>query len=378
MIRALRVAGTIGLWAIGLAGLAGAALWALAQFGVAQPLVVVSESMRPALRTGDLVLAVRVPVTELAPGDIVSVARDDASRFITHRVVRAEQSGPNSSWSLVLKGDANPIADPEPYSIGSHALKVVWSAPLGLPTGGLVAAEDDAHAATAHRPPLLALTDAAWTDVVHAVVALTSPVAGPAPYAIATSTAWDRVSGTSGAVCPDGSVIEYAWAPSGGWVSQTGGGDAPAIELVFGWNQYVTLHTQARCWQDGRVSDWVPASNNGVGHGIWVPYVSDTSGYTNASTRRFEAHFGCPAWTTSAVTWIGVRRSGSSPTTALWSTAGTDLVVHWSGTMGNGSVWMAVSCTGPWGTITRDATHLFGPGCVPTITVAICTDYYRG
>ena len=361
MIRALRVAATIGLWALAALGLVGATVWVLAQFGVAQPLVVVSESMRPALRAGDLVLAVRVPVDALVPGDVVSVARDEESRFITHRLLHATPVAQDDGWELVLKGDANPVADPKSYAVGRHTLKVVWTAPFRVPLGTIGAA-----------------AEAAWSDVVHAVLDVTSPIAGPPPYAITTTTAWNALHGTSNALCHDGATIEYDWAPSGSWVALDGGGDQSWLDAVFTWDQQVTLATSARCWQDGRVSDWVPATNNGVSHGIRRPYVSGWSGYTNAPARRFEAHFQCPPGTTSALTRIGVRRNGSAPSTVLWSTAGTSLVAHWSGTMGNGSVWMAVACTGPWGVANTDATHHFGPGCVPTITVAICTNYYRG
>jgi len=362
VIRAVRVAATIGIWALAAAGLLGAAVWVLAQFGVVQPLVVVSESMRPALRTGDIVVAVRVPVASLAPGDIVSVARDDTARFITHRLVAAVPAS-GTDWSLMLKGDANPVADPAAYPVGGEVLKVVWRAPLRLPLGAAA---------------VLGRAEAAWSDVVHAMLELRTPVPGPAPYAITTTAEWNGFAGISTAICPDGAKIEYDWAPTGSWTGVDGGGDSAAIDVAFTWDQHVALHTNARCHLDGRVSDWVPASNNGVTHGIRWPYVSGWSGYTDAPSRRFEAHFECPAGTTGSVVRIGLRRSGSSPTTALWSAPGSHLVVNWSGTMGNGSVAMHVACSGPWGVASTFASHEFGPGCVPTILVAICTDYYLG
>ncbi len=362
MIRALRVAATIGLWALATAGLLGATLWVLAQLGIAQPLVVVSESMRPALRTGDVVLAVRVPVAELVPGDVVSVARDRESRFVTHRLVEAVP-GPGDDWSLVLQGDANPVADPTPYRVGGHALKVVWRSPVRLPVAAAAA---------------LGRAESAWTDVVRARVDVATPVPGPVPFAIATSTEWNRLVGTSGAACRESATIEHDWSPSGAWTSLAGGGDSAVLDATFTWDQQVTLRTRARCHEDGRASDWVSASNDGVSHGVRWPYLSGLSGYTDAPSRRFEMHVACPAGTTSATTFLGVRRSGSSPTTALWSASGSHLVAHWSGTMGNGSVWMATDCAGPWGVARVEDVHRFGPGCVPTITVAICTDYFRG
>lgn len=362
MIRAARIGATIGLGALAILGLAGAIIWVLAQFGVVQPLIVVSESMRPALRAGDLILTVSVPVEELVPGDVVSVARDEEARFVTHRVVETRRE-PRGDWTLVLKGDANPIADPAPYSVGDRALKVVWTSPLRLPLA---------------RPDVVGAARASWADVVHAFLPLATPMPGPEPYAIATSTEWDRISGVSGAVCPPGTEIEHEWAPAGQWISLDGGGSSDAIQAVFGWDQRVELHAFARCHADGRVSDWVPATNNGVAHGIRRPYASGLSGYTDAATRRFEAHFECPAGTTASTVRIGLRRDGSSPTTALWTAPGSHLVVNWSGAMGNGSVAMDVACTGPWGVVTGFNSHEFGPGCVPNLLVAICTDYYLG
>src|SRR5690606_28236675 len=117
------------------------------------------------------------------------------------------------------KGDANPIADPEPYRVSSHALKVVWTAPIRVPLATVGAA-----------------AAAAWTDVVHAALDLSTPVPGPLPYGITTTTTWNSIHGTSGAACPDGATIEYDWASSGGWLALDGGGDRSWLDAVFTWN----------------------------------------------------------------------------------------------------------------------------------------------
>jgi signal peptidase I len=82
-------------------------------FGLS-PLVFRSDSMSPAIATGDVAIARSVSAAELAPGDIVSVSRPDGTR-ITHRVVSIDSRVGNSA-TMTLRGDANSINDPEPYT----------------------------------------------------------------------------------------------------------------------------------------------------------------------------------------------------------------------------------------------------------------------
>lgn len=102
------------------------ALWTLTMLATgATPLVVLSGSMSPALRAGDVAFAVTVPAEDIAIGDIVTVTSGTGIR-ITHRVVDAETDAGAST--LRLKGDANSAADDETYT-ASSALKVVWHLP---------------------------------------------------------------------------------------------------------------------------------------------------------------------------------------------------------------------------------------------------------
>lgn len=80
-------------------------------FGL-KPLVFVSGSMGPGIPAGSLGLAVPTPVEDVAVGDVVSVLTSDDVR-VTHRVVEKTEAG------LILKGDANPVADLHPYAVGS-------------------------------------------------------------------------------------------------------------------------------------------------------------------------------------------------------------------------------------------------------------------
>ena len=67
-----------------------------------------SGSMQPTIGTGAMALAVEVPVSEVRTGDVVSVTTPQGSR-VTHRVVS------RTGEELVLKGDANAVADATPY-----------------------------------------------------------------------------------------------------------------------------------------------------------------------------------------------------------------------------------------------------------------------
>ncbi|SEE63268.1 signal peptidase, endoplasmic reticulum-type [Arthrobacter alpinus] len=96
-----------------------------------KPLIVVSGSMSPSIPVGSLALAVATPAADIAPGQVVSVVSFSGNR-ITHRVVSADPV-----TGLVLKGDANPVSDLQPYTVVSVD-RVVFSVPfLGYVTGWL-------------------------------------------------------------------------------------------------------------------------------------------------------------------------------------------------------------------------------------------------
>lgn len=68
-----------------------------------------SASMAPAFAIGDLAVAQRVPATDIAAGDVVTITVG-AGTTVTHRVVaiRSNDAGP----VFETKGDANATADP--------------------------------------------------------------------------------------------------------------------------------------------------------------------------------------------------------------------------------------------------------------------------
>jgi signal peptidase len=88
-----------------------------------RPLVDHSDSMRPAIGAGDLLITHDEPAGSIRRGEIVSF-KDPAlaGRVVTHRVVSVHPAG--SRFDFITKGDANPAPES-------------WSAPRGASVGVL-------------------------------------------------------------------------------------------------------------------------------------------------------------------------------------------------------------------------------------------------
>ncbi len=65
-----------------------------------------SDSMAPAIRTGDLLVAEDIPPREAHVGDVITFHSPGTGRLLTHRVVSRELQQ-DGRWSFVTKGDAN-------------------------------------------------------------------------------------------------------------------------------------------------------------------------------------------------------------------------------------------------------------------------------
>lgn len=75
-------------------------------------------SMGPGIPAGSLALVQEVPASTVQLGDIVTVDRGDTLP-VTHRVTSVSPGPVESQRVLTLKGDANPVDDPEPYTVSS-------------------------------------------------------------------------------------------------------------------------------------------------------------------------------------------------------------------------------------------------------------------
>jgi signal peptidase I len=122
-----------------------------------QPAAVVTGSMAPAIRPGDIVLAAPLPGPRVRPGQIVLARRPGfPGTLVTHRVVRIRDDG-----MLVTRGDANPVEDASPLAPAD----VVGVVRLVVPLVG--------------RPLLVArgpsAGDLTWTGLLLAAVLLATP-----------------------------------------------------------------------------------------------------------------------------------------------------------------------------------------------------------
>lgn len=93
---------------------------------------VTSDSMQPAVESGDVVVTTATPPAAIRAGDVVTVRTEDAGEpsFVTHRVVDVEVQ--DGTHYFKLKGDANDEPDPG-YA---RASDVVGTSHLHLPAVG--------------------------------------------------------------------------------------------------------------------------------------------------------------------------------------------------------------------------------------------------
>jgi signal peptidase len=83
-------------------------------------------SMSPTIPTGSLAVVRQIPAQDAKVGDVVTVDRPGLLP-VTHRIV-STHAGEHGTTVLTLKGDANPTADPAPYTVRTVRL-VMWSVP---------------------------------------------------------------------------------------------------------------------------------------------------------------------------------------------------------------------------------------------------------
>lgn len=85
-------------------------------------------SMSPTIPAGSLALVREIPASDAKVGDVVTVDRPDQLP-VTHRVV-ATEPGVGGQTILTLRGDANPVDDPAPYTVST--VRIVMASVPGL------------------------------------------------------------------------------------------------------------------------------------------------------------------------------------------------------------------------------------------------------
>lgn len=92
-------------------------------------------SMSPAIRPGDLVVVTPVPVTGLRVGDVVTIQAPTADRrVVTHRVTAVERAA-DGTTAIRTRGDAN--AGPDPW-LATVQDDTVWVVRGTVPGAGTV------------------------------------------------------------------------------------------------------------------------------------------------------------------------------------------------------------------------------------------------
>ena len=113
------------LGALGLVSLVGAIAAHVWGFSV---ILFSTGSMTPTIPAGSAALVRLVPASDLAVGDVTTIERP-GQLPITHRITSIEPlAGSLSTRVVTMRGDANPVDDPEPYVI-TDARLVVASMP---------------------------------------------------------------------------------------------------------------------------------------------------------------------------------------------------------------------------------------------------------
>ena len=89
---------------------------------------IISGSMKPTMKPGDEIIADVVPASQVHVGDVVLYLNPESWAMTAHRVIKKTQDG--QGVKLTMKGDANPVADPE---VGFAAVqpirKVIYTVP---------------------------------------------------------------------------------------------------------------------------------------------------------------------------------------------------------------------------------------------------------
>jgi len=104
------------------------ALWLLASWAFGLSVVVVlTGSMTPDIPAGSAAVVQRVAAADLTVGDVVTVPRAGYAIPVTHRIESIADAG-GDARILILRGDANPVSDPDPYVL-TEADRVITSMP---------------------------------------------------------------------------------------------------------------------------------------------------------------------------------------------------------------------------------------------------------
>jgi signal peptidase I len=90
---------------------------------------VLSESMKPTFRAGDLQITAPTKVEDVTLGDVILVRSEKNFATYSHRIITKEQQ--DGFYQISLKGDNNPTIDRQIISVpvGIQVPRVIWNIP---------------------------------------------------------------------------------------------------------------------------------------------------------------------------------------------------------------------------------------------------------
>jgi len=94
-------------------------------FGIS-PLTVLTNSMNPYIKSGDLVIIKKAKPSDIKVNDVITF-KDSSTKFITHRVASIKQN--HGKLGFMTKGDNNNVADTNIVTSKNLVGKLVWKVP---------------------------------------------------------------------------------------------------------------------------------------------------------------------------------------------------------------------------------------------------------
>lgn len=129
---------SIILTAFSILGAVCIVVFAVALIAGLRPLNVVSGSMEPGIPTGSLVLSRTIPASEIRVGDVITTVRNGSDELITHRVESIEENPQRAGvYTMIMRGDANKVADASAYNITEGAKYQIHIPFLGYVSGAI-------------------------------------------------------------------------------------------------------------------------------------------------------------------------------------------------------------------------------------------------
>jgi signal peptidase len=115
------------LWIAAIGGVVCITLVILAYTAGITLIMFKTGSMSPTIPAGSVAVVQKIPASEFAVGDVITIDRP-GDLPVTHRVTSISAGTTTDERVITMKGDANEVEDPAPYSVSSGRI-VLFSIP---------------------------------------------------------------------------------------------------------------------------------------------------------------------------------------------------------------------------------------------------------